>query len=93
MLAFKSLTLQELLKEVAEYLRLRALQVGLPAHPTFKKANKARREYARAQDDALNLVARELGSAIIVPATSVLCSSSVIDTATHGPLVHPANGG
>lgn len=61
--SFTSLTPQGLLTEVAEYIRMRALQVGIEAHPTFKRVPKARREYVRAQEDALRLVAQEIESA------------------------------
>jgi hypothetical protein len=62
--AFKSLTRPDLLKEVAEYIRLRAIQFWLPAHSTFK-VNKARREYVRAQEEARKLIAREIENSTV----------------------------
>lgn len=64
MLVFESRTTQQLLKEVAEYLRLRGLQRGVAYHPQYR-ASKGEKNHARAQEDALRLVAGELDAATV----------------------------
>lgn len=86
--AFHSQTPEALLKEVAEYLRLRGLQLGIEAHPVFK-AKQARKTAAAAKEYALNQVAQELENATLQPPFTLnefdrLCSASNPPGGTHG---------
>jgi len=77
MLAFESLTPEALLKEVAEFLRVKAMQSGvegriLDRKSRLTKAQKERRARYDAADNALRAAALELEGAAIIPANSIL---------------------
>lgn len=76
MLAFESLTPEELLKEVAEYLRMEAVRQQLTVDIFDRKPKLTRNEtITRAQHNsaanALRRVALDLDGAGIIPANSV----------------------
>jgi hypothetical protein len=69
MLAFESLTPQELLKEIAEYLRQEASRENRTAEHAKTKRDKFH-HYARA--NSLAVIANDLDAAGIIPAQSIL---------------------
>jgi hypothetical protein len=80
MLAFESLTPQELLKEVAEYIDMEALRRStevkiLDRKSRLTRAEKEKRARAESADNALRSIALELKGAAIIPAGSILRGS------------------
>jgi hypothetical protein len=60
-LTIKTKEQQDFLKEVAAYIRMRGLQVGIMASPAWPgRTNKEDRAKARAREDVLEMVADEL---------------------------------
>jgi hypothetical protein len=80
MLAFESLTPQELLKEVAEFIDMEALRRStevkiLDRKSRLTRAEKEKRARAESADNALHSIALELKGAAIIPAGSILRGS------------------
>jgi hypothetical protein len=81
MLAFESLTPQELLKEVAEYLRMEALKRSLNVtlldrKPRLTRAETVKRAREESANNALCSIANDLDGAGILPAKSILRTSN-----------------
>jgi hypothetical protein len=77
MLAFESLTPQELLKEVAEFIGMEALRrrtevTILDRKSRLTRAEKDKRARAESADNALRSIAQDLEGAAIIPAGSTL---------------------
>jgi hypothetical protein len=92
MLAFESLTPAELLKEVAEYIRMEALRRStevtiLDRKSRLTRAEKDKRARHESADNALRSIAQDLEGARIIPAGSVLRTGSFRRryTETHEP--------
>jgi hypothetical protein len=80
MLAFESLTPQELLKEVAEFIDMEALRrrtevTILDRKSRLTRADKEKRARAESAENALESIALELKGAAIIPAGSILRGS------------------